>query len=415
MKEIHHLTLEDRRVIQTAIEEGKTKAEIGRILGKDPCGISREIKRHREFKGRNTYNRAILCENRRSCKGKCVRKCERFKEPACKRRDSSPGVCNGCEKRAKCPLDKYFYNAARADAVYRAGLVDCREGINLTPNECELIGTVIAPLLNNGQSVYQVLSAHPEIQLSERSLYRHIETGVFKKFGVDNFSLKEQVNRKQFKGKYKKRKEPANYNGRKYADYVLFTQQHPEIKAVEMDTVYNNPSGPYLQTFMFPDMGFMIGRIHQERTNECMSAALDHYQNCLGLELFRKLFALVLTDRGSEFEKFSMFEQDKQGNFRLNIFYCDPMQSAQKPHVENNHNYVRDIIPNGKSLAGLTQPDIDLMFSHINSTPRKAMHGKTPFEVFSFYHTAQTANLLGICEIARDDVMLKPSLIFKKQ
>ena len=143
MREIHHLTLEDRKAIQAAIEAGKAKAEIGRMLGKDPCGISREIKRHREFKGRNVFNRPILCENRRSCKGKCVRKCAKFKEPECKRRDSSPGVCNGCDKRARCSLDKYFYNAARADAAYRAGLVDCREGINLNADECDLIGATI--------------------------------------------------------------------------------------------------------------------------------------------------------------------------------------------------------------------------------------------------------------------------------
>ena len=61
MKEIHHLTLQDRQAIQSAIEEGKTKAEIGRLLGKDPCGISREIIRHREIRKRNTYNRKILC------------------------------------------------------------------------------------------------------------------------------------------------------------------------------------------------------------------------------------------------------------------------------------------------------------------------------------------------------------------
>ena len=132
------------------------------------------------------------------------------------------------------------------------------------------------------------------------------------------------------------------------------------------------------------------------------------------MELFRKLFALVLTDRGSEFEKFGMFEYDKQGNFRLNIFYCDPMQSAQKPHVENNHNYVRDVIQNGKSMSDVSQTDIDLMFSHINSTPRKALHGKTPFEVFSFYYGSETAELLDVHEVARDEVTLKPSLIFKK-
>jgi IS30 family transposase len=237
---------------------------------------------------------------------------------------------------------------------------------------------------------------------------------VFKGVGVDNFSLKEQVNRKQFKGKYKKRKEPANYNGRKYSDYLLFIGEHPELQAVEMDTVYNNPSGPYLQTFMFPDLRFMIGRIHGERTNEYMSSAVDHYQSRLGLELFRRLFGLVLTDRGSEFEMWKLFEYDKQGIFRLNIFYCDPMQSAQKPHVENNHNYVRDIIPNGKQLSNLSQEDVDLMFSHINSTPRKALRGKTPFEVFSFYHGAETAGLLDCREIARDNVILKPSLIFNR-
>ena len=81
--------------------------------------------------------------------------------------------------------------------------------------ERNLIGEIISPLLKQGQSVYQILANHPELRLSERTLYRYIETGVFKKFGVDNFSLKEQVNRKQFREKYKKRKEPANYNGHK--------------------------------------------------------------------------------------------------------------------------------------------------------------------------------------------------------
>lgn len=63
---------------------------------------------------------------------------------------------------------------------------------------------------------------------------------------------------------------------------------------------------------------------------------------------------------------------------RSNIFYCDPQAPGKKPHVKNNHNYVRDIIPNGKSLKNLTQEDLNLMFSHINSTPSKGLNGKTP-------------------------------------
>jgi IS30 family transposase len=312
-------------------------------------------------------------------------------------------------------LDKYFYHAARTQAAYRALLSSCREGINLTPDECGAIRKSISPLLNKGQSVYQVLSAHPELSISSRSLYRHISSGVFKKQGVSLFSRKEQVNRKQFKGNYKKRKEPANYNGRRYADFLLFLQQHPYIKPVEMDTVYNNPGGSYIQTFIFPESAFMFGRLHSEKTNECMAFSLDDYQERLGMERFRALFPLWLTDRGSEFEKFWLFEKDRAGTHRLNIFYCDPMQSSQKPHVENNHNYVRDIIPNGKSLACLTQADIDLMFSRINSTPRKNLHGKTPFELFSFLFGTDIPQLFGIHEISRDDVTLKPSLLFKNK
>lgn len=229
MQGIHHLTLQDRQTIQSAIEEGKNKSENARLLAKDPCGISREIIKHREYKERNTFNRPILCAKLKNCKSRCSKDCKDFTEPTCLRRDRLPGVCNGCEKRAKCPLNKYYYHAARADFRYREELVSCREGINLEQAEHDLIGETISPLLKQGQSVYQILSNHTELQLSDRTLYRYIETGVFKKFGVDSFSLKDQVNRKLFKDKYKKRKEPANYSGHKYLDYLEFTQQNPDL------------------------------------------------------------------------------------------------------------------------------------------------------------------------------------------
>ena len=87
------------------------------------------------------------------------------------------------------------------------------------------------------------------------------------------------------------------------------------------------------------------------------------------------------------------------------------MQSAQKPHVENNHNFIRDIVPNGYPLTNLTQADLDLMFSHINSTPRKSLNGKTPYEAFSFLFGSDTARKLNIAPIERDKVTLKPCLL----
>ena len=146
-----------------------------------------------------------------------------------------------------------------------------------------------------------------------------------------------------------------------------------------------------------------------------MSGSLNLLQERLGNELFSKLFPLILTDRGSEFEMWRLFELDQNGNTRLNIFYCDPMQSSQKPHVENNHNYVRDVIPNSYPLGSLTQADIDLMFSHINSTPRRSLGDKSPVEMFCFMYGDRVADALNISNIPRDNVVLKPFLIFNKR
>ena len=59
----------------------------------------------------------------------------------------------------------------------------------------------------------------------------------------------------------------------------------------------------------------------------------------------------------------TMVELIQTGEIRRKIFYCDPMQSSQKPHVENNHNFIREILSNDQSWNHLTQEKIDLMFS----------------------------------------------------
>jgi IS30 family transposase len=410
------LTLDERRIIEAGITNNSTKAAIATTIGKDATTVAKEIRKHRILKPRNTYNRPVMCDKLNVCPHKpCKAKCEFFQEPKCKRRDKTPGACNGCEKGSKCLYDKYYYKADMADKEYREELSGCREGIAVSEDERKSIAQILAPLLKKGQSVNQIMSAHPEIKVSERTIYNYVETGAFSDFGVNCSSLKEQVQRRQFKDRYKKRKEPSNYAGRKYSDYLQFRSDHPETPVAQMDTVYNSPGGPYLQTFLVEKTGFMLGFIHSEKTCGNMVSKINWLQDNLGADLFSRIFPLLLTDRGTEFASWELFELDRAGLARLNIFYCDPMQSSQKAHVENGHNYVRDIIPNHYPLDRLSQNDIDLMFSHINSTPRLSLNGKTPYEVFSFFYGDSTAQILGIKPVDRDDVVLKPYLIYSKK
>ena len=181
-----------------------------------------------------------------------------------------------------------------------------------------------------------------------------------------------------------------------------------------MDDFLNHPIviAPFIQTFIFENTGFMIGILHKEKTADSMSNALNTIQDTLTSNEYESLFSLLLTDRGTEFSKPIQFEiNHNTGEVKGKIFYCDPQHSSQKPHVENNHNYVRNIIPNGKTLKNLTQEDLNLMFSHINSTPRKVLNGKTPYEAFEFLYGNEILKKLNIQKIEKDMVTLQPYLL----
>lgn len=404
-----HLSLEDRKKIQEGLENGFSRTKIAQMIEKNISTVAKEVKNRKKLKPKNPFNNPITCTKFKQC-GICHGKCTEYEEIKCQRRDRKVGVCNCCPKISSCRLDKYFYHAKQAHESYLYTLKDAREGVNLNSKEMIAIVDIIKPLLKRGQSVYQILRNHPEIKLCSKSVYMYIENGVFEDYGINSFSLRRQVSMRKRK-KLKKRKEPANYDGRRYKDYLEFIKENPTIPTTQMDTVYNAQEGPYIQTFMFQNTGLMIGFLHTEKTSESMASTLDTLQEILA-EDYKKLFSLLLTDRGPEFQKHQLFEINVEtGEIRGNIFYCDPQTPSQKPHVENNHNYVRDVLPNGKSLKKLTQEDLNLMFSHINSTPRASLNGKTPYETFKFLYGNEILKKLNIQKIEKDMVTLQPYLI----
>lgn len=409
-----HLSFEDRLKIEEGISKRLHKSEIAKTVGKSPSTIAKEIKRNRILKPRNTYNDASnKCIHLKDCKV-CYTRCKDYEEPPCFDRERFVGACNNCENLSKCKLDKYFYKAKSAQNNYEYTLKDARQGVNLNTTELFSIAHTIKPLIEQGQSIYTILENHKEIDICPKTLYTYIEMGLFNDWGINNLSLKRKAKRKIRCKKLKKRSEPADYTGRKYEDYLNFIKEHSNIPTTEMDTIYNNgSSGPFIQTFIFQNTGLMIGKLQHLKNSESMSSTLNEFQEILGDD-YSKLFSLILTDRGSEFAKPRLFEVNSDtGEIRTSIFYCDPQTPSQKPHVENNHNFVREILPRGIDWFHLTQEKVDLMFSHINSVPRQALGGKTPYEAFTFFYGENILTKLNIQKIEKDKVTLQPYLLTK--
>ena len=379
-----HLTVQERIIIEKGIENGSTKAAIALTIGKDKSTVGKEIKKHRELVHKSSYK--INCANMKNCSHNHVcDNCADFKPFTCNRRDRSPGACNGCSKYTHCRYDKYRYKADFSHKKYREDLVDSRTGINMSYEECKAMADIIVPLIKAGHSPYHIVTNHPELNISEKTLYNYIENGIFREFGLLDIDLRIKTKRKITKkasNKYKKREDKKYLNGRTYDDFINYTAENKNLSVVEMDTVYNNGStGPFMQTFKFLDYSFMFIFYQEEKTAKSMVEGVDFLEKILGKDLFREEVAIIKTDRGSEFCDAEGFEKEENESRRTRIFYCDPMASGQKGSLENNHKEIRYICPKENDLKNLglnSQEKANLIVSHINSQSKEHLKGKSP-------------------------------------
>ena len=418
-----HLTLEERRIIRTGIENGSTKTAIAETIGKDNSTIGKEIKLHRVPCHQSSY--PVSCTYFSKCKDKrgpeCSERCPKFKPFVCKRRDRSPGACNGCKDFQHCRYDKYLYKPEEAQFEYETTLVNCRIGVDVNEAKAKEMGDIIKPLLGQGQSPYAIIKNHPDLGISEKTLYNYIERGVFSASGICDLDLRRKTSRKlpkYQKAVFKERNDYRYLNGRKYVDYLAYCQNHPDCFVTEMDTVYNDISnGPFIQTFKFVPFGVLLGFFHESKNAADMVAGVDKLHDLLGDQLFSKYVEVLLTDRGTEFVDAEGFEQkDDLGNRRTTVFYCDPMQPGQKGSLENNHIELRYILPKSTDLRalGLTdQKKLNLALSHVNSFPKQKLNGKTPFDYLEFMapDLAKALFDFGLVKIKEDMVVLKPYLL----
>ena len=157
----------------------------------------------------------------------------------------------------------------------------------------------------------------------------------------------------------------------------------------------------------------MLAFIRDRNTSQSVIDKFNILYELLGIARFKTLFPVILTDNGSEFSNPSALEFDADGNRRTNIFYCDPHASFQKPNVELNHEFIRRILPKGKSFNDLTQIDIDLVMSHINSYSREKLSDRSPAEMFDFRYGDGLAEKLGISKIPHNEIILTPKLLNK--
>ena len=414
-----HLSLDERFEIENSLCKGMSFKEIGRNIEKNCTTISREIRNHYIVKNTGSVGRKFNnCIYRRTCENRgknCnLTNCAEFREEKCNQLNKPPYVCNSCKNKTQCTLTKHFYNAVYAHDEYISTLSEVRSGVMIYREEIDTLNQILTPLIcEQNQSIHQaLLNNKNRIMFSDKSIYKYIDLGIL---NVKNIDLPRKV-------RYRTRTKPTTIykidkkclENRTYEDYMKYIKEHPDTPIVEMDSVEGKKGGKVLLTIHFVNCSFMLAFIREHNDAQSVINIFNQLQSILGIDKFKELFVIILTDNGSEFSNPTEIEFDlTTGEKRTQIFYCHPSSPFEKGSCEVNHELLRRILSKGTSFDNLTQNDINLIMSHINSYKRKKLNNVSPYKMFSTIYGKDTIDKLGIQEIEPNSVSLSKNILNK--
>lgn len=438
-KEYRQLSLRERKEIEEGLNRGDSFRAIARLIGRSPSTISREVRENRHV--RSFRPRKGVCRDRAWCKrvGVCaeclrdgafcvgcdVRDCRDFcatyaAQIACGVLTRAPWVCNGCRKnRYGCHRgNRYVYEAQVARKASDERRSDSRRGIDMEPERAEMALAHIKDGVRRGLSPYEISILYEDVAGVHRStIYRWVDAGYG---GLTNLELERKVGFRPRKRKAARKS--TSHTPKRSHDEFLKLPEELRASRTELDCVLGrNIDTQAVMTLYNRPSHLQLALLLEEHDCANVKKELANLRSVMPKDMRERLMRVVLTDNGEEFADEDgigsiIGERIEDGELEVHLYYCDPRQSQQKGGCEKNHTEIRQILEKGLLVFDeLTEADMAVLMSHANSNPRESLGGKTPIQMLRFVYGEDEASALldalGIEEIGRDELMLKPEVL----
>lgn len=431
-KERKHLSLSQRIIIENGLRVGDKIRKIAKAAGVSRSTVVREIKAYRydrlewacRFGGQNwcakrhTCGVFGVCAGGKGCSGKCGqcrlcnRYCEEFEPERCREHyHCAPYVCNNCAYVDRCARMHTYYSAERADKLAREAWGDAHAGAIVTRDELRRYDAMIKDGLSKGQSLYAVYLANRAMfNCDVRTLYNYLNDGRFEKSRRGDQPRACMVRPRKKKAKEHKVDRDC-LKGRLFEDFVGLLGSDPDAigRVAEMDTLEGRRGGKVIVTFFNVQTMMMFGILCEHKDASSVGDAVATLHAAFLDVQFPMVFGILLGDRGTEFSDPKTLEA-----LGTKVFYCDAGKPGQKGGIERNHHEMRRVLVKGVSFDDLTQKDVDLVLSHVNSYHRLELGGMSAFEMMRFCYGEEyvaSARKLGLAEIPAEKVNLTPALL----
>jgi IS30 family transposase len=315
------LTLAEREEISRGIARGESVRAIGRSLGRSHTTVSREIDR---CGGRGRYRahaaERVAWDRARRSRATKLELCGELREVVIERlgQDHSPQQISGW-LRLSYPDNEEMQ--VSHETIYRALYVQARGSLR-------------------------------------RELTRHLRSGRQKRFA------RAHSNRGQGPGCL--------------AGMVMISERPPEVSDRAVP-------GHWEGDLLMGNRDSAIATLVERQTRYCQLVALpdgtDAEPVCEALKasivtLPVQLRRSLTWDQGTEMAEHRRFSIETG----VEVYFCDPRSPWQRGSNENTNGLLRQYFPKGKSLAGVTQAELDEVALKLNNRPRQTLGFRTPAE-----------------------------------
>ena len=153
----------------------------------------------------------------------------------------------------------------------------------MTRHELHQKDMVITPLIFQGQSPYQIITNHPELDMSVRTLYSYLDKGIL---SARNIDLKRQVKFNPLKVHKPQIKDRSVFIRRIFSDFQALELDH----FAEMDTVHSSQdSKRVILTFFLTREKLFLAFIMNRCTKGAVKLVFNKLEHQLGTYDFLNL------------------------------------------------------------------------------------------------------------------------------
>jgi len=246
---------------------------------------------------------------------------------------------------------------------------------------CPELHRVVVERLRQDHSPEQISGwlrrEHPDneaMQISHETIYRSL-------YVQSRGALRRELSRHLRTRRQKRQPRGASRHGQgrgKIKEMVMISARPPEVEDRAVP-------GHWEGDLLLGTRGNAIATLVERQTRYCQLVALPDGPRA---EPVRRALAKSITtlpvqlrrsltwDQGLELAEHRRFTVDSG----VEVYFCDPHSPWQRGSNENTNGLLRQYFPKGRSLASVTQPELDAAAAKLNARPRKTLEFRTPAE-----------------------------------